>query len=252
MSHLPFIICLISLYSLSWLPRVLGCLPSLQQACFCVLCCNSLSTTTSTSKPLSHPYDTSVCQRLTKKQKRVFLLLKLLSGLRHSVSAVLTFLEPGEQIAQIFSMRPRNRKKTCTQENYQDLETWLSGCQMLLLILLASLFELCLTSNIHRDRWLTWGEERLSAAERIRFSPSYIHLLKPSLIEEILLTAQSTSAHYVLMISPLFQSVLFDYTSTDTTSLHRTQLKCIRITHGKAQSSFLSEQESRDKSKEYF
>lgn len=27
------------------------------------------------------------------------------------MSAVLTFLEPGEQIAQIFSMRPRNRKK---------------------------------------------------------------------------------------------------------------------------------------------
>lgn len=90
---------------------------------------------------------------------------------------------------------------------------------MLLLILLASLFELCLTSNIHRDRWLTWGEERLSAAERIWFSPSYLHLLKPSLIEEILLTAQSSSAHYALMISPLFQSVLFDYTSTDTNFL---------------------------------
>lgn len=69
---------------------------------------------------------------------------------------------------------------------------------------------------MHIDIALTCGEERLSAAERIGFPPCCIHLLKPSLIEEIHLTAQSTSAHYALMICLLFPSVHFDYTSTDT------------------------------------
>lgn len=150
-----------------------------------------------------------------QKKNRTFFILELLSGLRRFVGAVLTCLEPGEHLAQIFSMHPHNRSNLL-HKNYQDLETWLSGCQKALLILLASLFELCFTSNMHRDRGLTWGEERLSAAERIWFPPSCIHLLKPSLIEEILLPAQSTSAHYALMICLLFQSVLFDYRSTNT------------------------------------
>lgn len=134
-------------------------------------------------------------------------IAELLSGLRRFVGALLTWLEPGEHIAQIFSMqKPHNRSDLLHK---RTIKMWrrLWGCQKPLLILLASLFELHFASNIHRDRGLTWGEERLSAAERIWLLPSCIHLLKPSLIEEILLTAQSTSAHYALMICPLLQSV---------------------------------------------
>lgn len=133
-------------------------------------------------------------------------ITELLSGLRRFVGALLTWLEPGEHIAQIFSMQPHNRSDLLHR---RTIKMWrrLWGCQKALLILRASLFELHFASNIHRHRGLTWGEERLSAAERIWLLPSCIHLLKPSLIEEILLTAQSTSAHYALMICPLLQSL---------------------------------------------
>lgn len=80
-----------------------------------VQCCNSFSTTTSTSKPLSLPYDACVCQWLREKNM-AFFILELLSGLRRFVGAVLTCLGPGEHIAQIFSMRPHNRSNLLHKE----------------------------------------------------------------------------------------------------------------------------------------
>lgn len=66
--------------------------------------------TTSTSKSLSLLYDTCIYQWLTKeKEYEAFFILDLLSGLRHFVGATLTYVEPGERIAQMFSMCPHNR-----------------------------------------------------------------------------------------------------------------------------------------------
>lgn len=76
----------------------------------------------------------------------VFLLPQIIVG---AVSAV---LKPGERIAQIVSMSPGNRKKSARKESHQDLKTRLSACQMLLLMLSVGLFELWLTSDVHRDR----------------------------------------------------------------------------------------------------
>ena len=109
----------------------------------------------------------------------------------------------------------------CTQEKLsRPRGSRLSECQKALLILLAGLFEACVTSNAPRKQRTHLGRRKVVCSwENQIFHPFCIHLLKPSLIEEILLTAQSTSAHYALMICPLFQSVLFDYASKDTNFL---------------------------------
>lgn len=63
-NHLPFITCLIPLCSLSQLPTVFG-LSSKFATCVVI---HSVPLQAHQS-PLSLPYDTCVCQRLTKKKK---------------------------------------------------------------------------------------------------------------------------------------------------------------------------------------
>lgn len=97
-----------------------------------------------------------------QREKQVFFITELLLGLRRFVGALLTCLEPGEHIAQIFSMHPHNRSELLHE---RTIKMWRHDCgdtkRLFFKILLASLFELHFTSNMHRDRGLTWGEERL-------------------------------------------------------------------------------------------
>lgn len=84
-------------------------------------------------------------------------------------------------------------------------------------------------------RRLTWGEERSSC----------VRLLHSTLKEEIVLTAQSTSACYPLMISPLFKSVFFDYTSVGAKFSAQNKVG----SHEKSLLSYCSEQEKKEKKK---
>lgn len=87
--------------------------------------------------------------------------------------------------------------------------------------------------------------------DNLIFSRSY-HLLKLSLIEDFLLTAQSTSAHYALMICRHFQSALFDCASTDTNfSTKGTVQVHMSYFSPVTKSWFLSGQESRNETKDH-
>lgn len=67
------------------------------------------------------------------------------------VRAVSAVLKPGERIAQIFSMCPRNRKKFARKESHQDLKT-VGVPDAFIIMLGVGLFEPWLTSDVHRDR----------------------------------------------------------------------------------------------------